>query len=663
MTGDKLRRALEALERGELKDARRQCHEYLQLNVNDTVAWRLLGSVETAARDYAAAQIALERASNLDPWDASNALAAASFAIACGRRKDAIEDFRRAVSLASGQAEILTLAGEGLGNLGHLEEAEQCFRKALDSDPCYHRARFGLALAWLAQGSAVEAIELMRDILRAQPELAPVWLQLGGALITTGGYEQAETALRRHLELSPDNATSLTWLGAARQFQGDFDAAETLYRAALDRAPDSPDARANLGKLLQATGRPNEAAVHFRHALTVAPRHLGAASGLAAWQDNQGLYSEALETLDTSDADPTNPELAPIRARVMRRLDRTADARALLEAALQREDLSEDLRIQLRFSLAAIYDELGDYDLAWHNATEANESRRALYPGNACREDLHSMETAVRQLKATFDASGLRAMAGSGCISERPVFILGMPRAGKSLVEQMICSHPEVCGAGELTAIGEACTALAGDEGAWPRMAATLNTVQLAEQAGKYLALLDRVAGTSAERVSDTMPFNFVHIGLIEMLFPKARIIHCVRHPADLALRCYLKNFAGRSLSFAFSLGDIVRYYVSYRDLMIHWRAISGLSTYDLRYETLVSEPEEEAGRLIRFLGLDWNDSVLRFYEPGVAKSAAQTPVRCPLHRREVGAWRNYANHLEDMLRGLSVAEYERGKL
>ena len=129
----------------------------------------------------------------------------------------------------------------------------------------------------------------------------------------------------------------------------------------------------------------------------------------------------------------------------------------------------------------------------------------------------------------------------------------------------------------------------------------------------------------------------------------------------DLVLRCYFKNFGGRSLSFAFSLSDITRYYLLYRELMAHWIAVTGLSTCHVRYESLVTKTEGEAGKLIRFLGLKWDPAVLKFYEPGVAQSAAQTPIRCPMHKREVGAWRNYADGLADILCHLPVDQYERG--
>ena len=154
------------------------------------------------------------------------------------------------------------------------------------------------------------------------------------------------------------------------------------------------------------------------------------------------------------------------------------------------------------------------------------------------------------------------------------------------------------------------------------------------------------------------MPFNFVHVGLIEMLFPQARVIHCVRHPLDMLLRCYFKNFAGRSLAFSFDLEAIARYLASYQRIMRHWRGVSSLQLTEVAYEPLVRDPGVQIPRLIEALDLDWDERCVRFYEPGVATSAAQTPVRQPLDGREIGGWRHYRRHLEPLAERVGAAAY-----
>jgi hypothetical protein len=235
----------------------------------------------------------------------------------------------------------------------------------------------------------------------------------------------------------------------------------------------------------------------------------------------------------------------------------------------------------------------------------------------------------------------MTAAPRSGESSDRPLFIVGLPRAGKSLAEQILCSHPDVHGAGELLGVPDAAEELGRVLGGWPEGIARVTAAQLGAAAAGYLEALARV-DPDARRVTDTMPFNFLHLGLIELLFPNARVVHCLRHPADLALRIYAKNFAGRSLAFASDVGHIARYLLDYRRLMAHWRGTLRGPVHELHYETLVREPAAAIRALLAYAGLPWDERCLRFFESGVATSASDTPVRRPLADREIGAWRHY---------------------
>lgn len=660
MTGVDLREAMDALDRGDLARARRLCREALQAQARDPHCWRVLGMVDVAAGDLTSARQALLRSLELQPAQGEALLELARIDSAEGSRNAAIAGFRRAVE-TDPRPEVLVRAGEGLGNLGYLADAEACFRRALEAAPDMAAARFNLGLARLAAGAAEEGRDLMAQVVAARPEFAPARLHLGGALNATGRYREAIDAFNAYLERVPDDPLALTWLGASLQFLGHFEAAESRYREALKRAPDLADAHANLGKLLQGQGRPKEAEEHFRQALHARPEHPEALSGLVGRLDNQGRYEEGLALLERASVDARSHQLAPIHARILRHLGRSGEARTLLEGVAARPGLPADARVQLDFSLAAVADQQADYASAWAFARRANARRRSLLPPGAPEAGLEAMAAAVADIKGIFALDAIADMASSACPSERPVFLVGMPRSGKSLAEQILCSHGSVHGAGELTVLGDVSGEISARVGAWPGSAPRVSALLLQEQARRYLDELDRIAGPGAERVTDTMPFNFVHLGMIQMLFPRARVIHCVRHPMDLVLRCYFKNFAGRSLSFAFALEDIARYYLLYSELMAHWTQVLSLKVHVLRYESLVTDPATETARLLDFLGLPWDPMCLRFHEPAVATSAADTPVRRPLDDREVGAWKNYRDHLEGIARQLPVEEYEHG--
>jgi hypothetical protein len=274
---------------------------------------------------------------------------------------------------------------------------------------------------------------------------------------------------------------------------------------------------------------------------------------------------------------------------------------------------------------------------------------------------LAEFERTVDSLINVFDGGALDRLARSGCGSERPLFVVGLPRSGKSLVEQILCSHPDICGGGELIEIGGIAVQLGAEFGLWPDCIRNAPRETLRNAAEQYLGRLAQV-DPAAARVTDTMPFNFLHLGLIELLFPRARVIHCVRHPADLALRCFMKPFAGRSLCFTSDLGDIATYLSHYRRLMRHWARVSRLSVCTIRYESLVRSPETAARTLIDFTGLGWDERCLRYFEPGVATSASYTPLRQGLDEREVETWRSYGSLLAGILGQLGCARYERGE-
>jgi len=624
MTAGTLRSARANWQRGRLDDALADCRDVLARTPDEIPVLQLLGQIHAKQGDLVAAAQALEQASTLAPE----------------------------------RADLHKQAGEMLGATGRVAEAETLFRKALAIDSGMHAVRYNLALTVLAGGRAEEASELLARVVADRGDLAPAWLQYGGVLNALGRYSQAGKVLRRYLELAPESATGWTWLGASFQFQGRFDDAEACYRRAIEQGPHSPDARANLGKLLQSQGNPKEAGECFRAALGMQPDHPQALSGMATWLDNRGRYREALELLNSNEGPEPSSETVAIRARLLGRFDRNAEARSVLERVLAEPALPREARVQLRFTLARILDRTGDYEKAMSYVDEASFLRLEDFGPDVVGKDLAALEQAVDELERCFSQSTMIGLPRSGCESDRPVFILGMPRSGKSLTEQILCSHPAVQGAGELTDIPDIGSELGKMLGGWPAGASRLSRDSLQKGSLAYLARLENIGG-DALRVTDTMPFNYLHLGLIEVLFPRARVIHCVRHPLDLALRCYFKNFAGRSLAFSFDLDSVVRYIRQYQRMMAHWQKVSSLGIHESRYEGLVTNPETETRKMVQFVGLPWDDACLRFYEEGVATSASDTPLRRPLDNKEVDGWKHYQNRLESYSGVLDVAGYE----
>jgi hypothetical protein len=341
---------------------------------------------------------------------------------------------------------------------------------------------------------------------------------------------------------------------------------------------------------------------------------------------------------------------------MLARLDRCTSAEdgrlQELEQALARPDRSEDERVYLHFALGRMYEDLADYERAFTHFSAGNriENSRLGYRPEAYREQ-------VDALIETFSADFLASMTAAGAASDTPLFIVGLPRSGTTLVEQILASHPEVYGAGELSWFTKAEHDLAGFIGSghpYPRCVAQLDKAGIDVLAKKYLDYLDTLSGHGGYRhITDKMPSNYERLGLIALLFPQARIIHCRRDPLDNAISQYCLLFQG-DMGYSRDLYNLGTHYADYRRLMEHWHACLPGRILDVQYETLVVDHEGEIRRLLDFAGLAWDPACLNFFD---AKRAVRTSsdfqVRKPIYATSVGRWKHYEKYLEPLQRGL----------
>lgn len=590
-----------------------------------------------------------------DSEEAADRLVRARTLVREGLINDALVELRTALAMAPQNARLQNEIGDSLARIGRNEEAESAFRQAITLAPDAVDARYNLGVLRAALGDFVEAATQLEMVCQLRPDIAVAWLQLGGVLNNLGRYFEARVALERHVGLTPTSAVGWTWLGAARQFLGLFDAAEAAYRHAITLDHNQADAHSNLGRLLQTQGKPDEARCSLDTALAIDPGHSNARAGLAALLDNEGQYEDALAVALGPEGRFSMETLAA-GARILRHLGRHTQAQEVLQQALKLDGLPVESAVQLRYSMGHVLDEAGDTVRAAAFFVEANRLQQGRF-GKDTAAYIEAVQQTIDDLIRVFDTAAMQTSPNSGCDSTKPLFIIGLPRAGKSIVEQILSSHPAVWGAGELTDIGEIAVGMGRAGGGWPQGLKRLSRGELADSARHYLERLEQLA-PGAERVTDTMPFNYLHVGLINLLFPRARVVHCVRNPADLALRCYMKNFAGRSLSFASDLDHIADYLTGYRRLVHHWLKVGRIASYIVRYEDLVLSPDDTIRALVDFAGLPWDERCLRFFEAGVAKSASDTPVRRPLENREIDAWRAYEPLIAGCLSRLDLDAY-----
>lgn len=504
------------------------------------------------------------------------------------------------------------------------------------------RCELGRLLA--GQGKLAESLEHFREAAALEPGLVEAWFFLGITLVRLDRGAEAVPALRQALALAPDQVQILAPLADLEFRAGNDAAALPLWQALVQQRPREEDAHLKLGETLTRLGRHAEARDAFRTALRELPESAGLWLALGQAEEDAGdrgqaehAYEQAL-ALRPGWAFPLSGLLGLHRAK-------SAEARVQEAQALQRGDaLSDPERALLGYSLGKVHDGRGDYAEAMASWQDANAARR--------REtgplDRPQFAAAIERILAGYPAGAL-ADAARGAADPRPVFVVGMPRSGTTLVEQIIASHPLAAGCGELPDLGRLADSLP--------VQPIADAGRLADEAVRFLASAERHASRAgAQRLVDKAPLNFFHLGLAAQLFPGARILWCRRDARDIGLSIFSENFALES-RFATDLADIGLTVNAQHRLMRHWQATLPIPVLEVDYEALVSDIEPGIRRIIDFLGLPWHDACLDFH---TSERAVQTPsrwqVRRPAHTGSIGRWRNYAPWISPLTETLSLA-------
>ena len=455
----------------------------------------------------------------------------------------------------------------------------------------------------------------------ARRAAAVTQFNLGNALAGKGRFDEAITAYRRVIDLDPAIPEAHNNLGNALADLGRTGEAVVAYRASLALKEDSADTHVNLANALQVEGALAEALAAARRALELDPAHAG------AWF--------------------VRSELAPF-ARESGELDALRPLAEGAEAALR----SDKDRANLGFALGKAFMDIGETDLAFAQLAVANRIKRAGFDYEV-EDDVRGFEA----LAAVVDRGFIDRMAaaGVGDPSGAPIFVLGMPRSGTTLAEQILAAHPEVQARGELDALADAVASVTGPDlplDSLARALADLDPADFRAMAARYLAAASPLGPFS--RFTDKMPGNFRFVGLIGLILPNAGIVHCARDPVDTCFSCYTKQFSGRQ-DFAYDLTELGRFYRAYAALMAHWRAVMPADRWlDLDYEALVEDPERETRRLLEFCGLPWTPACLSFHEQArPIRTASANQVRRPIFRSSLKRWRPYERHLHPLLEAL----------
>lgn len=585
-----------------------------------------LGHLEAAVRSYS-------RGVNFVPRSAAAHSNLGGALHELGRLHQAVESYSKALEIDPLLAETYGNLGAALLALGQVERAATSLERALTLDPNFALAHLNFGNALQQLGRVSEAAASYRRCIRIEPRLAAAYTNLGNAQRELGQSDEALASHRQALAIDPSLAVAHRNLATTLQELGQITEAESSLRRALELNPHAAEVHNNLAAILRSQNRMVEAEAFCLKALEMDPDLTSALALLAEFEADKGHFPEAgaLYRRATS----IDPNFAQAWAGLAELRKMTPDDAPWLNEAQRVVGRRLPLRheIQLRYAIGKYFDDLRDYPAAFTNFQRANELTKQITP----RYDALKWE---RQFNVTADFYEIRRIAEARPGAEdsaRPVFIVGMPRSGTSLAEQILASLPSVYGGGELPFWTSAAAAYELSEADTNKRAAMRR-----ELASSYLGLLEGLS-SNAQRVTDKMPLNFLFLGLIHSIFPNSRIIYMRRNPVDTCLSIYFQNF-GVSHSYANDLVDLTHFYAQHTRLMGHWMSVLPKhAILEVPYEGLIENQELWSRKMLEFIGLPWDPRCLEFSEAKrVVATRSRWQVRQKVDKSSVERWRNY---------------------
>lgn len=635
--------ALEALRANRAIRAEASCREYLQENPGSVDHLRLLGLALVKQARYAEAEQTVRLAISLKPdfphlhEDLGSVLAMQE------RYEEAVPCFEQAIRLEPQLPLAHKKLGQALAALGRGKEADSAFEEYFEQDA--DKGQVALALDHLRSGRKPEAIETLRNALRESPDnidamrflaqiyfrdkehlsdaeallrrattLAPGftagWMLLGGLLHETNRHADSIEVFRRIIALEPRNPAAWGGLGNAYAYAGDIEKSREAYERSLAIDDKAPGVQMGLGHVLKTLGDQAGALRAYRAAIAAKPDF-----GEVYWS------MANLKVFRFEEA-----ELAA------------------MEQQLKRNDLSDSAEIHFRFALAKAYEDKSNYDSAWHYYDTGNQKQR-----KQVFHDPVAVEVRHEEIISVFNRELFDRHAGQGFESDAPIFIVGLPRSGSTLIEQILASHSQVEGTQELPTLNRLANSIGRyrpDHEQYPRTVRDLRAKDLRAYGHQYIEEAAAFRTTDKPFFTDKLPNNFSHVGLAHLILPNAKIINARRHPFDSCLGSY-KQLFGKGQHFTYDMSELAVYYRNYHETMQHWHRMLPGKVLDVHYEETVTDLEAQVRRILAHCGLPFEEACVRFYQTERAvKTASSEQVRQPIYTRALGYWRHYEKHL-----------------
>ena len=598
---DQLQPIINLYSQGHLKQALSESGQMLERFPNAIVLYNIAGLANSGLRQFDAAINVYKQALKIKP-DYAEAYNNMGIALkGNGALEAAIGSYKRALKIKPDYADAYYNMGNALQDKGNLQASIESYKQALKIKPHFAEAHNNMGSALKDKGDIEAAIDSYKQALNIKPDYAEAYNNVGNILTDKDDIEAAIDSYKQALKVKPDYAEAYYNMGNALKENGDLEAAINSYKQALKIKPDYAEVYNNMGGALKDKGDPEAAIDSYNHAIKIQP-------------DNAETY------------------------RLLSRLNygKEHDKHVVrMQRLCLDPSITDEQRCHLSFALSKASEDLNEIGQSFTYLKTGNELRKKILSYDINRDiELFS------QLKKSYPDIAKVALLSAGETSElKPIFILGMPRSGTTLVEQIVSSHSEVAGAGELHYVDKFGQSIALGE-------IKSNTEAILDFRQSYIEALQKKSD-SMPHVTDKMPQNFLYVGLIFSAFPDAKVIHVNRDPAATCWSNYKHYFTNKGLGHSYDLDDVVTYFGLYKDLMQFWQGHYGGRIFDLNYDNLTINQEDETRKLIQYLGLEWEDKCLSPQSnKRSVRTASQQQVRQKVYQGSSQQWRKFESYL-----------------
>ena len=635
--------AIKLIRENRAQDAERICLAWLAENPGCALHRRMLGHSYIKQQRLEEAETTLRFALSIEPGMPQLEEDLGSVTAMLGRFDEAISHLRKAIQLDPSRPQPYKKLGHALIAVGRGKEADDEFRNFMERDP--DKSKVAQAITHIQQGKEEEGEKLLKEALRENSDNVEAMRYLASTMLSSKkNLADAEALLRRASQLAPDYLEVWLLLGSTLLERGKYVEAIPVFTKSTQLAPKLADSWAGLAHAHARSSHPEEAAESYARAVEIKPDapvlQMGYAHALKTVGDQPGAlqaYRAAIKA---------KPEFGEVywsmaNLKIFKFEDEEV---AAMEKQVNDGDLSESEEAHFRFALGKAWEDKRDYDKAWHYYDTGNKLHRM-------EVDHDPLEFEIKQesIIQIFDRELLEKSQGNGCPDTDPIFIVGLPRSGSTLVEQILSSHSQVEGTSELPVLQHVAGSMGRyrtDGKKYPELALEARKQDWKAYGEKYMEDSSRHRHSNKPFFTDKLPNNFPHVGLLHLILPNAKIINTRRHPLDSCLGAY-KQLWGTGQNWTYDVMDLAHYYSQYHQIMKHWHSVLPGKVLDVHYEDTVLDLEGQVRRILDYCGLPFEEQCLRFHETERAvNTASSEQVRQPIYRDALGKWRRYEKNL-----------------